>query len=57
MVLCHLKTLYLPQSFFNVEFYDRIISCIKTEMIWEESILAAYFGALHWQSPKGTEKQ
>jgi hypothetical protein len=55
VVLCYLKTLYSLQSFFNVEFYDRIISCVKTEMIWEEWTLG-YFGALHWRSPKGLKK-
>ena len=56
MVLCYLKTLYSLQSFFNVEFYDRVNNCVKTEMIWEEAIVA-YFRALHWKSPEGTEKK
>jgi hypothetical protein len=43
-------------EFFNVEFYDRVNNCVKTETIWEEAIVA-YFRALHWKSPEVTEKK
>jgi hypothetical protein len=32
-----------------------MITFVKTEMIWKERVMA-YFRALHWQSPEGTEK-